>query len=178
MGADRAKPLDDHLGAIQVDQAEVLGRLGGDGQPEGGGAQRIERDAPQDLREADDPTHLVVEIGHAGLVDAHVGSGDVVTYVGDGPSEGTNQSLLVGQRNVGIGDDAGLATSVAQPGRRVLVRHGPGEASNLVDRDGRPVPYGSHRSPAQRRCCRPPGPLRVHCAGLRAAAPSRGRYRR
>ncbi len=104
-----------------------------------------------------------MEIGHAGLVDAHVGSGDVVTYVGDGPSEGTNQSLLVGQRNVGIGDDAGLATSVAQPGRRVLVRHGPGEASNLVDRDVR-----CHTDPTDRR---PSGGVVDHQDPFESTAP-------
>ena len=45
--ADRTEPLYRHPGAVEVEAAAGGGHIGGDGEPEPGGAQLVERDAAQ-----------------------------------------------------------------------------------------------------------------------------------
>ncbi|MBS1138515.1 MAG: hypothetical protein H6R11_2469 [Proteobacteria bacterium] len=102
--------------------------LGGMEQPPAGGADLVQRNAAQRRRQAHRAADLVLDPGHAGLVRAHVRAEDVVLLVSQGVGEGTDQTFLAFARHARIAVEHRLAAAVGQAGRRVLQRHGAGEA--------------------------------------------------
>jgi hypothetical protein len=84
---------------------------------------------------SDGAADLVLDPGHAFLVGAHVGAEDVAGLAGQRRGEGAQQALLVCLGHLRVAEDHRLAAAVAEPRRRVLQGHGPGQAGALLERD-------------------------------------------
>ncbi len=130
--ADRAEPLHRDARALELQAAELLRDLGGDGNAEPGRADLVERDAADLARQAHRAADLVLHPRHGRLVGAHVGAGDVLLQVGDGGGESAHQPLLLGGRHGGVAEDHGFGAAVGKAGRGVLEGHGAREAEALL----------------------------------------------
>jgi hypothetical protein len=85
---------------------------------------------------------------HAGFVGAHVGPEDVVLFLAQRVSEGTDEPFLLFGRHAGLTEEHGFAAAVREAGRRVLQRHRTSQPGALLGADIGSQAQAADRGPA------------------------------
>ena len=133
MGSHCTEALDYGAGSVDLDCPHFLGDFSGYGAPKAGGSQCVQRNAAHDRGQPDNPPDLILDLGHVGLGQSHVGTRDVVGHIPHRMGECPHQSLLGIVGHVGIGDDPTLGAAMSQPGSSVLERHRTGQSEHLIE---------------------------------------------
>jgi hypothetical protein len=135
--------------AIQSKTREGKRCLDGDGKPQAGGADLVQRDAAKRLRQASRASDFTFDPGHAGFIGAHVGTRDVVSQVAHGDGEGADQILFLTRRHPGIGNDHRFSAAMRQACGGVFQRHRPHQTNTFLQSNIRGHADAANRWPAR-----------------------------